>query len=231
MIKDYQEAKRILGTIELNDEDVNHVFFLNKRIITAVIDSTRDKRVASIAKEKLNLIDSVYHDGGMLQENSNPSMGNDEKICSQIREYMVSNHFNRSEIEQRISLLSQCNNAESKYLAALLLLKVDNDYDSATRALSFISQAYAKEPYNPLYEDFYMGLKDNLKDINDRNQRIAEERRRAAEEQKRRAEQEIYERERRIAERQMQEEKEKRKKIIWTISIIIAICACAVSCS
>jgi hypothetical protein len=232
MIKDVQEAKRVLGIGDMQSDEMNRIAFYSDRVLKEVIASTNDEQIAIIAKGKLAMVNSIYHDDGSLQEDGiDHSVEHDEWLCCQARDYIASNRCDQNGIEQRLFSLSKCNNAESKYLAALLALRISNDFNNSARALEFIKQAYSIEPYNPLYEDFYIGLRDNLKSISERKQREAEEKRRIAEEQKRRADREIYEREQQIAESESQAEREKRKKIIWTVAIIIAICVCVVSCS
>lgn len=218
MIKDANRARTMLMCPPGTDENaLNRIAFgMHERFKEIVRFSGSDK-VTDIVKSQMGVLESIYHDDGSLQENETDyGVAHDAWVCNKTRQYIADNRFDKTTVEARVTLLSGCKNAESKYLAAVLLIKTSNDYDTCSRALHFIENAYKLEPFNPLYEDFYKGLFETVDSISSKIRQEALERKRIAEMELRRAEERQQEIEWREKERLRKAEEEKKKQNLKT---------------
>ena len=226
MIKDANKARTMLMCSQETDEDTLNLmaFEMNERL-KEIIRHSESEEVKNIAKSQMDVLAGIYTDGGSIQEKVvEYGVVRDARICNAVRQFIAYNRLDKLVAEEKLKLLSDCQNAESKYLAALLLMKTNSDYETCERALKFIEEAYKLEPFNPLYEDFYKGLFETFEGRKARIRQEALERKRLAEMELQRVEEQRRAMERREAERlRIEEESEKPLKVVVLVVFVMVI--------
>lgn len=233
MVTDKKKAKTVLGIQDsaFTSEDVEIILFLSKKQLEQTLVLTENKEVSSIASKRLGLVDTVLNENAEVQLSADGySEDYDEIVCNEVIDRIDGRKLTSYEIQDCISKLAKCKCALSMYLTSILILRLEDSYDNAVKALEYSKLAYQTEPNNLAYASLCLELQRVLESISNQKIREAEARKRAAEEQKRYAEQQ--EEARRQTQRKIEEdrEKERNKQIIKNLAIVLIIIILLASC-
>ncbi len=208
--------------------DTERIFI--KKQLEQSIALSEDNEISEMFRKRLGEFEKSFVENEDSLCNFEGIAIKDDEICQGVIEKMKHGNMLSAEVRSCIKQLSECHCALAMFLSAILVARLGDNYENASRALEYVEKACELEPYNATYTDFYNSLKQTLVSISNQRQRNAEARKQLAEEQRRYAEQQ--ETERKLAQQHIDEEriKERNKKILTYVIVFVIIIIILGSC-